>query len=77
VFLESLHAIFHRPLGPAVEYIHTDRQLMRIDPANRVIEAGGIVFTLALQKTRGATEAMYLLAKCVFDDASRQKTPLH
>ncbi|HWE48552.1 MAG TPA: GNAT family protein [Bryobacteraceae bacterium] len=58
------HAIVDRLSGRAVG-IST---LMRIDPANRVIEVGGIVFTPALQKTRGATEAMYLLARYVFDE---------
>ncbi len=57
------HGIIDRVSGRAVG-IST---LMRIDPANRVIEVGGIVFTPALQRTRGATEAMYLLAKYVFD----------
>jgi len=42
--------------------------LMRIDPPNRVIEVGGIMFTRALQQSRGATEAMYLLARYVFED---------
>jgi RimJ/RimL family protein N-acetyltransferase len=42
--------------------------LMRIDPPNRVIEVGGIMFTRALQRSRGATEAMYLLARYVFED---------
>src|SRR5882724_9082968 len=42
--------------------------LMRIDPAHRVIEVGGILYTPALQHTRGATEAMYLFARYIFDD---------
>jgi len=42
--------------------------LMRIDPPNRVIEVGGIIFTRALQRSRGATEAMYLLARYVFEE---------
>jgi RimJ/RimL family protein N-acetyltransferase len=42
--------------------------LMRIDPPNRVIEVGGIVYTRALQRSRGATEAMYLFARYVFDE---------
>jgi RimJ/RimL family protein N-acetyltransferase len=42
--------------------------LMRIDPANRVIEVGGILYAPVLQRTRGATEAMYLLARHVFDE---------
>ena len=41
--------------------------LMRMDPANRVIEVGGIMYTPALQHTRGATEAMYLMARYVFE----------
>jgi RimJ/RimL family protein N-acetyltransferase len=42
--------------------------LMRIDRTHRVIEVGGIVYSPRLQRTRGATEAMYLLARYVFDD---------
>jgi RimJ/RimL family protein N-acetyltransferase len=41
--------------------------LMRIDPKNRVIEVGGIMYSPALQRTRGATEAMYLLARYAFE----------
>jgi RimJ/RimL family protein N-acetyltransferase len=36
---------------------------LRIMPADRVIEVGSILFTPALQRTRGATEAMYLMAR--------------
>jgi RimJ/RimL family protein N-acetyltransferase len=41
---------------------------MRIDPENRVIEVGGILYTPALQRTRGATESMYLMARHAFED---------
>jgi len=41
--------------------------LMRIDTTHRVIEVGNILYTPALQRTPGATEAMYLLAKYIFD----------
>ncbi len=41
--------------------------LMRIDPANRVIEVGNVMYTPALQRTAGATEAQYLFASYVFD----------
>ena len=41
--------------------------LMRIEPAHRVIEVGSILYSPALQRTRGATEAMYLLARYVFE----------
>jgi RimJ/RimL family protein N-acetyltransferase len=42
--------------------------LMRIEPAYRVIEVGSIVYSPRLQRTRGATEAMYLLARYVFEE---------
>jgi RimJ/RimL family protein N-acetyltransferase len=42
--------------------------LMRIEPTHRVIEVGSILYTPALQRTRGATEAMYLLARYIFED---------
>jgi RimJ/RimL family protein N-acetyltransferase len=42
--------------------------LMRIEPQNRCVEVGYILYTPALQRTRGATEAMYLLARYVFED---------
>jgi len=42
--------------------------LMRIEPAHRVIEVGSILYTPKLQRTRGATEAMYLMARYAFDD---------
>lgn len=42
--------------------------LMRIDPANGVIEVGNINYTPALSRTRAATEAMFLLMARAFDD---------
>jgi hypothetical protein len=36
-------------------------------PADRVIEVGSIIYSPALQRTRGGTEAMYLLARYVFE----------
>lgn len=41
--------------------------LMRLDPAHRVIEVGGIVYAPGLQRTRAATESMFLLATYVFE----------
>lgn len=41
---------------------------MRIEPAHGVVEVGNILFAPALQRTRAATEAMYLMARHVFDD---------
>ena len=57
-------AIVDKPSGRAVGYA----SLMRIDVTNRVIEVGNILYTPALQRTAGATEAMYLLARYVFEE---------
>jgi len=60
VFLAIVDAASHR----AVCYA----SYMRIDPPNRVIEVGNVLFTPVLQGTTGATEAMYLMARHAFDD---------
>jgi RimJ/RimL family protein N-acetyltransferase len=57
-------AIIDTSSGYAVGY----QSLMRIDQPNRVIEVGGIMYTPAMQRTAGATEAQYLLAAYVFDE---------
>ena len=49
-----------RPVGYA--------SLWRMDLSNRVLEVGSILYTPALQRTPAATEAMYLLARYVFED---------
>ena len=41
---------------------------MRIEPAHGVVEVGNILLSPALQRTRAATEAMYLMARHVFED---------
>jgi RimJ/RimL family protein N-acetyltransferase len=41
---------------------------MRMEPAHGVIEVGNIMLSPALQRTRAATEAMYLMARHVFED---------
>jgi RimJ/RimL family protein N-acetyltransferase len=41
---------------------------LRIEPAHRTIEVGHILFTPALQRSCGATEAMYLMARHAFAD---------
>jgi RimJ/RimL family protein N-acetyltransferase len=41
---------------------------LRIEPAHRVIEVGSILYSPQLQKTAGATEAMYLMARYVFEE---------
>jgi RimJ/RimL family protein N-acetyltransferase len=57
-------AVLDNPSGRAVGY----QTLMRIDAANRVIEVGNIMYTPAMQRTAGATEAQYLFARYVFDE---------
>jgi RimJ/RimL family protein N-acetyltransferase len=57
------YAIVDRASGAAVGRA----ALMRIEPAHRVIEVGSIVYSPDLQRRRGATEAMYLLARYVFE----------
>ena len=56
--------IVDRDSGDAVGYA----SLMRIEPAHRCIEVGGILFAPPLQRTVGATEAMYLMARHVFEE---------
>jgi RimJ/RimL family protein N-acetyltransferase len=41
---------------------------LRIEPVHRVIEVGNILYTQRLQQTTLATEAMYLMARHVFED---------
>ncbi len=57
-------AILEKASGDAVGYA----SYMRIEPVHRVIEVGSILFTRRLQRTVGATEAMYLMARHVFED---------
>jgi RimJ/RimL family protein N-acetyltransferase len=40
---------------------------LRIDPAHGVVEVGHIAFSPLLQRTRAATEAMYLMMKHAFE----------
>ena len=56
-------AIVDRPSGLAVGYA----AYMRIEPSHRVIEVGSVLFTPRLQRTPGATEAMYLMARHAFE----------
>src|ERR1041385_4424500 len=65
LFFAILDAHSERPVGYA--------SYMRIKPVHRVIEVGSILYTTALQRTRGATEAMYLMARHVFEDLSYRR----
>ena len=57
-------AILNNASGRAVGYA----SYMRIEPVHRVIEVGSILYTPRLQQTTLATEAMYLMARHVFED---------
>src|SRR5947209_5674429 len=57
-------AIVDRASRRAVGYA----SYMRIEPKHRCIEVGGILFAPPLQRTAGATEAMYLMARHVFEE---------
>ncbi len=41
---------------------------LRVEPAHRCLEVGSILYGPALQRTAGATEAMFLMARHVFED---------
>lgn len=57
------YAIVDRDSGAALGY----QSLMRIDPANRCIEVGSILYGPRLQRRPGGTEAQFLLMQYVFD----------
>ncbi|WP_087736676.1 GNAT family N-acetyltransferase [Paraburkholderia piptadeniae] len=62
---DPLHyAVIDLATGKAVGTL----SLMRIDKSNGVIEVGFVVFSQRLQKTRMATEAIFLLMQRVFDE---------
>lgn len=58
-----LFAIIDKATGVAVGHA----TYLRIDPPNRTIEVGHILYTPALMRTPGGTEAMYLMARHVFE----------
>ena len=57
-------AIIDSASGSALGYA----AYMRIEPVHGVIEVGSILYTPRLQQTALATEAMYLMARHVFED---------
>lgn len=71
-YLDKLN-VSSDPLSFVIADAMTDRALghasyMRITPEHRVIEIGNIFLTHWLARTRAATEAMYLMARHVFED---------
>jgi RimJ/RimL family protein N-acetyltransferase len=57
-------AILDKASGKAVGY----QTFLRIEPQHGVIEVGNIMYTPAMQRSIGATEAQYLFAAYVFDE---------
>jgi len=57
-------AVISSEIGAAAGYA----SFMRMEPAHGVIEVGNILLSPSLQRTTAATEAMYLMARHVFDD---------
>ena len=62
-------AVIDNVSGRAVGY----QTFLRIDPPNRVIEVGNIMYTPAMQRTAGATEAQYLFARYVFEELGNRR----
>lgn len=58
------YAIISKEIGAAAGYA----SYMRMDPTYGVIEVGNILMSPSLQRTTAATEAMYLMARHIFDD---------
>jgi hypothetical protein len=55
--------------GKAIGYL----SLMRITPDHLTVEIGNVMFSSALQRTTGATEAIYLLARHAFEDLNYRR----
>ncbi|MCZ4497780.1 MAG: N-acetyltransferase [Marmoricola sp.] len=60
----SVPHVICRPDGRAVG----TASYLRLDAANGSVEVGSIAYAAELQRTRAATEAMYLMARHVFDE---------
>lgn len=65
---QSEDPLFYAIIDKASDRAIGHATLMRVDAPNRVIETGNIMFSPAMQRTPGATESMYLLARYVFED---------
>jgi RimJ/RimL family protein N-acetyltransferase len=59
----GFYAVVDRGTGRAAGVV----SFLRIEPAHGVIEIGHIWFGASLQRTPGATEAIYLLSRAAFD----------
>lgn len=61
---QIFYAIVPEGMGQAAGYA----SYLRMEPTHGVIEVGNILMSPALQRTTAATEAMFLMARYVFDD---------
>jgi RimJ/RimL family protein N-acetyltransferase len=64
----SKDPIFYAVVDRAAGAARGMASYMRIEPEHRVIEIGHIWFAPMLQRTRQATEAIYLMSRHAFDD---------
>jgi RimJ/RimL family protein N-acetyltransferase len=65
---ETKDPMFYAVIDLAAGAARGMASFMRIEPEHRVIEIGHIWFAPLLQRTRQATEAIYLMARHAFDD---------
>ena len=63
------YSIIEKASGDAVGWA----AYMRMEPLHRVIEVGSIMYSPRLQRTIGATEAMYIMAKHAFEDMNYRR----
>jgi RimJ/RimL family protein N-acetyltransferase len=63
------YSIIDKASGDAVGWA----AYMRMEPLHRVIEVGSIMFSPRIQRTVGATEAMYIMAKHAFEDMNYRR----
>jgi len=63
------YSIMEKSSGDAVGWA----AYMRMEPIQRVIEVGSIMFSPRLQRTSGATEAMYIMARHAFEDMNYRR----
>jgi RimJ/RimL family protein N-acetyltransferase len=61
-------AVFLAICDPATRAARGYASYMRIDVPHRVVEVGNVLFAPELQATTAATEAMFLMARHVFED---------
>jgi RimJ/RimL family protein N-acetyltransferase len=65
---KSVDPLFFAIIDNATSLPVGQASYLRIEPGQRCIEVGNIIFSPALQRSRGATEAMYLMARHAFED---------